>query len=80
MYLDFLVEVPDVQGKITTKKKGNAVYVNYEIGRKYYKDRKYTIPERVTIGKLSQEDKKMMVPNQNFLTYFPEVEPYQRRQ
>lgn len=74
MYLDFLVEVPDVQGKITTKKKGNAVYVNYEIGRKYYKDRKYTIPERVTIGKLSQEDKKMMVPNQNFLTYFPEVE------
>lgn len=74
MYLDFLVEVPDVQGKITTKKKGNAVYVNYEIGRKYYKDRKYTIPERVTIGKLSQEDKKLMVPNQNFLTYFPEVE------
>ena len=74
MYLDFLVEVPDVQGKITTKKKGNAIYVNYEIGRKYYKDRKYTIPERVTIGKLSQEDKKMMVPNQNFLTYFPEVE------
>lgn len=30
--------------------------------------------KRVTIGKLSQEDKKMMVPNQNFLTYFPEVE------
>lgn len=74
MYLDFLIEVPDVQGKITTKKKGNAVYINYEIGRKYYKDRKYTIPERVTIGKLSQEGKKMMVPNQNFLTYFPEVE------
>lgn len=74
MYLDFLVEVPDVQGKITTKKKGNAVYVNYEIGRKYYKDRKYTIPERVTIGKLSQEDKRMMIPNLNFLTYFPEVE------
>ena len=74
MYLDFLIEVPKIQGKITTKKKGNAVYVNYEIGRKYYKDRKYTIPERVTIGKLSKEDTKMMVPNQNFLTYFPEVE------
>ena len=25
--MGFLVEVPDVQGKITTKKKGNAVYV-----------------------------------------------------
>ncbi len=74
MYLDFLIKVPKIQGKITTKKKGNAVYVNYEIGRKYYKDRKYTIPERVTIGKLSKENTEMMVPNQNFLTYFPEVE------
>ena len=74
MYLDFLIKVPNVQGKITTKKKGNVVYVNYEIGRKYYKDRKYTISERVTIGKLSEQDTKMMVPNQNFLTYFPEVE------
>ena len=74
MYLDFLVKVPDVQGKITTKSKGDAIYVNYEIGREYYQDRQYTIPKRVTIGKLSKADKRMMVPNQNFLTYFPEVE------
>ncbi len=74
MYLDFLVEVPDVQGKITTKVKGDAIYVNYEVGREYYPDRKYTIPKRVTIGKLSKADRKMMVPNQNFLTYFPETE------
>lgn len=74
MYLDFLVEVPDEKGKITTKKKGDAIYVNYEVGREYYPDRQYTIPKRVTIGKLSKADKKMMVPNQNFLTYFPEVE------
>ena len=74
MYLDFLIEIPDVPGKITTKEKGNAVYVNYEVGREYYPDRKYTIPKRVTIGKLSKADKKMMVPNQNFLTYFPEIE------
>lgn len=74
MYLDFLIEIPDVPGKITTKEKGNAVYVNYEVGREYYPDRKYTIPKRVTIGKLSKADKKMMVPNQNFLTYFSEIE------
>ncbi len=74
MYLDFLIELPDVPGKITTKEKGNAVYVNYEVGREYYPDRKYTIPKRVTIGKLSKADKKMMVPNHNFLTYFPEIE------
>lgn len=74
MYLDFLVEVPDEKGKITTKTKGDAVYVNYEVGREYYPDRQYTIPKRVIIGKLSKADKGMMVPNQNFLTYFPEVE------
>ena len=74
MYLDFLVEVPDEKGKITTKKKGDAIYVNYEVGREYYPDRQYTIPKRVIIGKLSKADKGMMVPNQNFLTYFPEVE------
>ena len=74
MYLDFLIEIPDVPGKITTKEKGNAVYVNYEVGRAYYPDRKYTIPKRVTIGKLSKADERMMVPNQNFLTYFPEIE------
>ncbi len=74
MYLDFLVKVPSVQGKITTKEKGGTVYVNYEVGREYYPDRKYTIPKRVTIGKLSKADRKMMVPNQNFLAYFPETE------
>lgn len=74
MYLDFLVKVPSVQGKITTKAKGGTVYVNYEIGREYYPDRKYTIPKRVTIGKLSKADRTMMVPNQSFLTYFPETE------
>ncbi|MBQ1900015.1 MAG: transposase [Erysipelotrichaceae bacterium] len=73
-YLDFLFEEPDEKGKITTKKKGDAIYVNYEVGREYYPDRQYTIPKRVTIGKLSKADKRMMVPNQNFLTYFPEVE------
>ena len=74
MYLDFLVEVPDEKGKITTKKKGDAIYVNYEVGREYHPDRQYTIPKRVIIGKLSKADKGMMVPNQNFLTYFPEVD------
>ena len=74
MYLDFLVEVPNEKGKITTKKKGDAIYVSYEIGREYLPDKQYTIPKRVTIGKLSKADSRMMVPNQNFRTYFPEAE------
>ena len=74
MYLDCLVKVPEVKGKITHKNKGNTTYVNYEVGREYFPERKYTIPKRVIIGKLVKGREGMMVPNQNFLTYFPDVE------
>lgn len=74
MYLDFLVAVPAEKGKITLKPKGDSVYVNYEVGREYDKSKKYNVPKRVTIGKLSREDPKMMVPNRNFLDCFPETE------
>ena len=66
--------VPDVKGKITRKPKGDAVYINYEYGREYDHDRKYNIPKRVIIGKLSKSDPTKMQPNQNYLTYFPEAE------
>lgn len=71
MYLDMLVKIPDIQGKITRKKKGNAIYINYEYGRKYDPERKFNIPQRATIGKQSNADVSMMQPNQNFLMYFP---------
>ena len=74
MYLDFLVKIPAEKGKITTKPKGNAVYVNYELRREYDKDKKYNVPKRVTIGKLAKGKEGMMIPNDKFLTYFPEVE------
>ena len=74
MYLDFLVDIPDVKGKITTKTKGDAVYVNFEVGREYDPDKQYNVPKRVTIGKLSKTDRKKMIPNQNYLMQFPEVE------
>ena len=51
MYLDFLIEIPDVPGKITTKEKGNAVYVNYEVGREYYpEERRYSIRKHHVYG------------------------------
>ena len=74
MYLDFLVKIPEVKGRITLKPKGNAVYVNYEYGRTYDRERKFNIPKRAIIGKQSRDDKTMMQPNQNFLTWFPEAE------
>ncbi len=74
MYLGFLVDIPDVKGKITQKRKGNSVYISYEIGRKYDPAKQYNIPDRVIIGKQNQSDKKQMEPNENFLKYFPEVD------
>ena len=56
MYLDFLVKVPTVKGKITRRKKSNVVYIEYEYDRVYDPSRKYTFPKRVTIGKLSDTD------------------------
>jgi hypothetical protein len=68
--LDVLVKIPDVKGKITRKKKGNSIYINYEYGRVYDTERKFNIPQRATIGKLSKDDATMMQPNQNYRIYF----------
>ena len=42
MYLDYLVDIPEVKGKITFRSKGNARYVYYEYDRIYDPDKKYT--------------------------------------
>ena len=74
MYLDFLIKIPDVPGKIARQRKGGTVYIDYEYGRDYLQEKRYTVPHRATIGKQSADDETMMRPNQNFLLYFPDVE------
>ena len=74
MYFDFVVKIPDFKGKITFKMKGNAEYVSYEIGRQYNREKQYNVPQRVIIGKRSQDDKSMMQPNENYKKYFPDAE------
>lgn len=73
MYYDFTVKIPDVKGKIIIKKKGNASYVPYEYGRDYKPDKKYAIPKRSIIGKLSDVDSSLMYPNEHCQDYFPEA-------
>jgi transposase len=81
MYMDFLIVIPDVPGKITRKRKGETTYIDYEYGRDYLPERKYTIPRRVTIGKQAKGDETMMYPNQNFLLHFPDAElPDEKRE
>lgn len=72
MYLDFLVKIPISCGKITYRKKGDTDYVYYEYKRIYTKGSNITNPKRVTIGKRDKEDPLMMLPNENYLKYFPD--------
>ena len=74
MYLNFEVEIPDQQTGISKKKIKGTTYIYYEYGRKYLADRKYNIPLCTSIGKLSDNDASMMIPNSNYLKFFPDAE------
>ena len=74
MYLDFLMKIPEVPGKITRRKKGNSTYIEFEYNRVYDPKRQFTIAKRATIGKQSTSNSLMMLPNQNFLKYFPDAD------
>lgn len=73
MYLDFLVGIPQVQGKITYRNKNGTDYVYYEYDRDYDRSTRKTNPKRVTVGKRARSDPGKMQPNQNFLKYFPDA-------
>ena len=73
MYYDFWIDLPESNGKFVKEKHGGTTYIKYETERIYDSDKKITYPKRVTIGKLSEDEKKIQ-PNQNFLSYFPNVE------
>ena len=74
MYFNSTVKIPDSKGKIITKKKGDAYYILYQYGTEYNKDKKYSVPKRCIIGKVSEKDPSLMFPNEKFETYFPNVD------
>lgn len=74
MYLDFLVNIPEVKGKITYRKKDDHCYVYFEYDRVYDPQRQFTNVSRTMIGKQAKTDPLMMQPNQNYLKFFPEAE------
>lgn len=73
MYYNFLVKIPENTGKISKNKRGNTTYIEYTYGRKYNPYKKYNVPQRTTIGKMSSSDDTKMYPNPNFEKYFPDV-------
>ena len=74
MYLNYLVNIPEIKGKITYRTKGNTRYVYYEYDRIYDPSKQYTTVKRVTIGKVSEDDETKMRPNENFRKYFSDAE------
>ena len=73
MYYDFTVPIPKVQGKITFMRKGSITYVQIETGRVYLPEKKYTIPERVSIGKVDPDHPDQMFPNDRYADFFPDT-------
>ncbi len=73
MYLNTAVKIPEMKGKIITKKKGDSTYILYQYGSEYKPDKKYAIPLRSIIGKVCSDDDMCMYPNDKFQVYFPDV-------
>ena len=73
MYYDFTVPIPKVQGKITFMPKGSIKYVQIETGRVYLPEKKYTIPARVSIGKVDPDHPDQMFPNDRYADFFPDT-------
>ena len=74
MYLNCTVEIPVDQTGISKKKIKGTTYIYYEHGRRYDPVKKYNVPQCTTIGKLSDLDPTMMIPNTNYRKFFPDAE------
>ena len=73
MYLNTTVKIPEMKGKIITKKKGGTTYILYQYGSEYNQEKRYAVPLRAIIGKVSASDATLMFPNEKFQIYFPDA-------
>ncbi len=74
MYLNLTVEIPELKTGISRKKIKGTTYIYYEYGRKYYFDKKYTVSQCTSIGKMCEDNPSAMIPNTNYLKFFPDAE------
>ena len=74
MFINWPVKVPEVPGKITFKKRNGDSYVQFETGRRYCPDRKYTLVDRKVIGVQIPAKPEYMLPNENYIRLFPKEE------
>ena len=50
-----------MKGKIITKKKGGTTYILYQYGSEYNQEKRYAVPLRAIIGKVSASDARVQV-------------------
>lgn len=74
MYHNSAVKIPDVKGKIIRKKKGNVIYVLYQYGSVYNREKRYAVPQRAIIGKVLPDNEDYMIPNDRFIDFFPDAD------
>lgn len=72
MYFKDAVKIPDIPGKIIKRKMRETVYIEYQYGCTYIKEKKYALPRRTVIGKAVANNSDMMLPNEKYYEYFPE--------
>ena len=72
MYLNTTVKIPEIKGKIITKKK--ELQPTFCINTAVNIIRKtIPVPLRTIVGKISSSDSTLMIPNEKFQSYFPDV-------
>ena len=69
MYLNRVVKIPEMKGKIGFRKYQDQKYVQYVVGRRYDPLKKYTVAERVIIGIQIPARPEYMIPNENYFAY-----------
>ena len=68
-YLPVATQIPDCPGRIIRRAKSGTTYIYYQYGQRYNPEKRYAIPERACIGKLTKDG--LMLPNENYRKYFP---------
>ena len=74
MYLDVMVKIPELKTGISRKNIKGTTYIYYEHGRVYDPAKQYTVPRCTSIGKECSNDPASMIPNTNYLKFFPDAD------
>jgi hypothetical protein len=70
MYYNAAIPISDAKGKIIGMPKGDSLYILFQYGQKYNRDKKQKIPLRKIIGKMHRDDPVLTYSNENYQQFF----------